>query len=99
MQKFISVNGYEFRVIFTYQPHEKSSRHYRGATECVEIDEVFDYDGDKVKDYAFDLFQDGFEEACLNAVHIDQEEAQLAKEESRMEAWEERQRLEFENWD
>ena len=91
MEKLISVNGYEFKVEFDYQPYEKSTQHYPSAPEAVEIQEVWDSDGDKVKNYAFDLLQDELEEACLNEICIDQEEAKMAKEEARQEAWEDRQ--------
>jgi hypothetical protein len=99
MVKTISVQGYEFKVDFDYNPPEAAGRHYPGCSESVEINEVWDDDGDKVKDYAFDLLKDELEEGCLNQVYIEKEEAQMAKEEAKMEAWEARQELKFENWD
>ena len=80
--------GYEFRVDFDYNKAEKVERHYPGSSESVDINEAWDSDGDKVKDYAFDALQDELEEACLNEVYIEKEEAQMAKEEARIEAWE-----------
>ena len=93
MKKTISVNGYEFTVEFDYQPYEKSTRYYPGTSEAVEIQEVWDSDNDKLKDYAFDELQNELEEACINAVCIDQEEAKLAKEEAKQEAREARWEL------
>ena len=99
MIKTISVQGYEYRVDFDYSPAEPVERHYPGCSESVEINEVWDSDGDKIKDYAFDALSDELEEACLNEVYIDQEEAQMAKEEAKEQAWEAKHELKFENWD
>ena len=69
METKVSVKGYEFRVVFDYQPYEKSTMHYPGCSESVEINEIFDYDGEEVKDYAFDILEGLVEEQCLEAVH------------------------------
>jgi len=73
METKVSVKGYEFRVVFDYQPYEKSTMHYPGCSESVEINEIFDYDGEEVKDYAFDILEGLVEEQCLEAVHDDQD--------------------------
>jgi hypothetical protein len=99
MVRTVSVNGYEFKCDFTYQPHERASRHYPGATECVEIDEVFSPDGLRLEEWALELIQEDLEIGCLEAVQADQLEAQLDKGERKVEAWEERQRLQFEQWE
>lgn len=95
MEKLISVQGYEFRVDFDYNPAERVENHYPGCSESVEINEVWDSDGDKIKEWAFDMLQNELEEVCLEAVAIDHEEAQMAKEEARQEAWEARQEMQW----
>ena len=73
MVKTVSVKGYDFEVDFTYNPPEKQTWDYPGSSESVEIDEVTDYDGDIIKEYAFDLLEGDLMEACLDAVHDDQD--------------------------
>jgi len=73
MIKTISAKGYDFEVHFDYQPYEPPERHYPGCSESVEINEVTDADGDIIKEYAFDLLEDALMDACLEAVHEDQE--------------------------
>lgn len=74
METKASVKGYEFRVVFDYNPSERQTRHYPGCSESVEINEIFDYDGEEVKDYAFDLLEEDIMQACLDAVHDEQDE-------------------------
>ena len=86
MIKKVSVRGYDFEVDFDYQPYEPSTRHYPGCSEDVEINEVMDSDGDIIKEYAFELLEYDLMEACLNAVHEDQDrvtDAQLLRAENR----------------
>ena len=73
METKASVKGYEFRVVFDYNPYEPSTRHYPGCSESVEINEIFDYDGEEVKDYAFDILESLVEEQCLESVHDEQD--------------------------
>ena len=73
MEKEVSVRGYDFSVSFDYNPPEAMTRHYPGCGESVEINEVTDYDGDIIKEYAFDLLEGDLMEACLDAVHDDQD--------------------------
>ena len=93
MIKTISVNGYEFRVDFDYNPPERQTRHYPGCSESVEINDVWDSDSDKIKEWAYELMEEDLEIGCLEAVQVDQEEAQMAKEEARMDAWEARDEM------
>ena len=94
MLKTVSINGQEFKVDFDYQPYEPTTRHYPGCSESAEINEIWDSDGDKIKEWAFELLEmNDIEIVCLEAAHIDQEEAQMAKEEARMDAWEARQEM------
>ena len=79
MIKTVSVRGYDFEVDFTYNPPEKRTWDYPGCNESVEIDEVMDYDGDIIKEYAFDLLEDDLMGACLDAVHEDQDRVTDAK--------------------
>ena len=81
MIKTVSVRGYDFEVDFTYNPPEKQTWDYPGCNESVEIDEVTDYDGDIIKEYAFDLLEDDLMGACLDAVHEDQDRVTDAQEE------------------
>ena len=86
MIKTVSVRGYDFEVDFTYNPPEKRTWDYPGCNESVEIDEVVDYDGDIIKEYAFDLLEDDLMGACLDAVHEDQDrvtDAQLLRQEEK----------------
>ena len=86
MIKTVSVRGYDFEVDFTYNPPEKRTWDYPGCNESVEIDEVMDYDGDIIKEYAFDLLEDDLMGACLDAVHEDQDrvtDAQLLRQEEK----------------
>jgi len=96
MEKLISVRGYEYRVDFDYQPREEMTRHYPGCCEAVEINEVWDSDGDKIKEYAFEFLEDELAEACLNSVCDDQDRAKFDKEESKMAAAEARDELRHE---
>jgi hypothetical protein len=94
MQKTVSINGFEFKVDFDYQPYEPTTRHYPGCSESVEINEIWDSDGDKLKEWAVELLEmNDIERVCHEAVQVDQEEAQLAKEEAKQEAWEARQEM------
>ena len=99
MIKTISVNGYEFKVDFDYYDDEKPTIHSPGGNEYVEVTNVWDSDGDRVKVWALALMEEDVEIACLNEVYIDQEEAKMAKEEARQEAWETRNKLKFEQWE
>ena len=81
MIKTVSVRGYDFEVDFTYNPPEKRTWDYPGCNESVEIDEVTDYDGDIIKEYAFDLLEYDLMSACLDAVHEDQDRVTDAQEE------------------
>ena len=99
MIKKISVQGHEFKVDFEYYPAEPVERHYPGCNEYVDIDEVWSPEGNILEEWAFDMLQNDLEVACLEAVQVDQEEAKMAKEENRMDAWEEKQRLQFEQWE
>lgn len=81
METKASVKGYEFRVVFDYNPSERQTRHYPGCSESVEINEIFDYDGEEVKDYAFDILEELVEEQCLEAVHDEQDRVEDAQEE------------------
>jgi hypothetical protein len=91
MIKYISVQGHEFKVDFDHSPEEDATYDYPGCNESVEINGVFDSDGDEIKEWAFDMLGNDLEVACLEAVAIDQEEARMAKEEAKEEAWEARQ--------
>jgi hypothetical protein len=99
MQKTISVQGYEFRVDFDYEPAEPRTWHHPGCSESVSINDVWDSDGDKIKEWAYDILENDIEIGCLEAVQIDQEEAQMSEENAKMRAWEARQEFKFENWD
>jgi hypothetical protein len=99
MVKNISVNGYEFKVDFDYNPPEKMTRHYPGCSESVEINDVWSPEGLKLEEWAFELIQDDLEIGCLEAVQVDQEEAQMSRENAKERAWEARQEFKFENWD
>ncbi len=100
MIKTISIQGYEFKCDFDYECAEKMTRHYPGCSDSVSVNEVLDSDGDILKGWAMDILEQEIELACLDAVHDDQLEAQLAKEEHEMEAWIERRRdVKFEQWE
>jgi hypothetical protein len=88
MIKTISVQGHEFKVDFDHSPEEDATHDYPGCNESVEINGVYDSDGDEIKEWAFDMLGNDLEAACLEAVAIDQEEARMAKEEGQQEAWE-----------
>jgi hypothetical protein len=86
----VSVRGYEFKVDFDYQPYEPMTRHYPGCDESVDICEVTDSDGDVVKDWAYEIMEDELREACLDAVHDEQErlaDTQLLYYEARWEEY------------
>ena len=91
MIKTISVQGHEFKVDFDFEPAEDTTWDYQGHNESAAINEVWDSDGDLIKEWAHELLDEDLEIACLEAVQIDQEEAKMAKEENKMEAWEARQ--------
>jgi hypothetical protein len=93
MEKTVSVKGYEFKVDFDHNPAEDRTWDYQGHSESVEINEVWDSDGDLVKDWARELLDEDIEIECLEAVRADEEEKKMAKEESRMDAWEARQEM------
>jgi hypothetical protein len=88
MIKTISVQGWKYKVDFDYEPAEDQTRHYPGCSESVEINEIWDPDGETFGQWAYDLLQDDIEIGCLEAMHKDMEEAKLAKEEAQEEAWE-----------
>ena len=93
MIKTISVSRYEFKVDFDYNPPERQTWDYPGCSESVEINDVWDSDGDKIKDWAYELMEEDLEIGCLEAVYDDQEQKKLAKEEAQMHAWEARQEM------
>jgi hypothetical protein len=88
MIKTISVQGYEFKVDFDYNPYEPPERHYPGCNEYVDINEVWSPEGNILEEWAFELIQDDLEIGCLEAVQVDQEEDLLSREQSREDAWE-----------
>ena len=98
MIKNISVKGYEFKIDFDYNPAEPQTRHYPGCNESVDVNEVWDSDGDLIKEWVYDLLDEDIEIACLEAVRIDREEAQMAKEEAKMDAWEARRENDLYNF-
>ena len=86
MEKKVNVRGYDFVVDFDFSPYEPQTWHYPGADESVEINEVTDYDGDIIKEYAFDILENDLIDACLEAVHDEKDrvtDAQLLNEEYR----------------
>jgi hypothetical protein len=99
MIKTISVQGYKFRVDFDYNPPEDTTWGYQGHSESVEINDVWSPKGNILEEWARDMLQNDLEVACLEAVAIEQEEAQMSSENAKMRAWEARQEFKFENWD
>jgi hypothetical protein len=88
MIKTISIHGHEFKADFDYQPAEDQTRHYPGCPEDIELNEVWDSDGDTLKDWAYEFIQEDIHIQCLEAVQVDMESDKLAKEEAQEEAWE-----------
>jgi hypothetical protein len=83
MIKTISMQGYKFKVNFDYEPAEAQTHDYPGCQEAVVINEVWDFEGDRLKDWAFNLIENDMEYKLLWAVHADMEAAKLEVEDER----------------
>ena len=69
MEETIFINGYEFKVDFDYQPYEHPTWDYPGADENVEVNGMYDYDGEEVKNYALELLEPYAQEEILHLIH------------------------------
>jgi hypothetical protein len=98
MIKTISIHGHEFKADFDYQPAEDQTRHYPGCSEDIELNEVWDSDGDILKDWAYEFIEEDIHIQCLEAVHEDMEEAKMSEENAKMRADEARREFKIMNW-